>query len=171
VVLSSDRLRKEVAGLDPRRCAAAPYGEGIYDPEHTRRAYGELLRQARLLLELGESVVLDASWSGTGHREQARTLAAETCSELTELCCSAAEQVVRERLDLRRAERRLAGDYSDAGSAVSAAMVQHFAAWPEAVAVDTHEPPEVLADRVARWVQPAGVTYATPRPRSKMGPG
>lgn len=171
VVLSSDRLRKELARLDPRRCAAAPYGKGIYDPEHTRQAYGELLHQARVLLEQGESVVLDASWSAAGRREEARTLAVETCSDLTEVCCRAAEGVVEERLGLRRAERRLAGDFSDADTTVAAAMGRHFASWPEALAVDTDAAPETLAEGIAQRVQPVRVTYATPRPRSKMGPG
>ena len=45
VLLSSDRLRKELAGLDPFQYAAAPYRAGLYTPEHTSRVYGELLRR------------------------------------------------------------------------------------------------------------------------------
>jgi hypothetical protein len=74
VVLSSDRIRKELAGLDPETAAASALHSGIYDTTHTARTYAEMLRRARLLLELGESVVLDASWDprAPGGRSESR---------------------------------------------------------------------------------------------------
>ncbi|HET8560760.1 MAG TPA: AAA family ATPase [Marmoricola sp.] len=170
VVLSSDRIRKELASIDPQRSAAAPWGEGIYSSGHTRRAYAELLRQARQLLGLGESVVLDASWSSAEQRAAARGLARETASDLTEVRCLAADDLVAERLSLRRAHRRLAGDFSDADTAVATTMASVFAPWPEAVAVDTAPPPEDTARQVAALVRPVTTGYAAPRPRSMIAP-
>ena len=63
VVLRSDVVRKELAGLDPYEYAPAPLGEGLYTPAATTRTYEELLHRARVALELGEPVVLDVSWS------------------------------------------------------------------------------------------------------------
>jgi hypothetical protein len=45
-VLSSDRIRKELAGLPAEASARAPFGMGIYSAEWTERAYAELLRRA-----------------------------------------------------------------------------------------------------------------------------
>ena len=74
-VISSDRVRKEIAGLDPEHAAAAPFGEGIYTTEWTQRTYAAVLHRAAILLERGEHVVLDASWSSERHRASARELA------------------------------------------------------------------------------------------------
>ena len=168
VVLSSDRIRKELAQLDPRRSAAAAFGEGIYTDEHTRGAYAELLRQARTLVGLGESVVLDASWSAAEHRDAARMLARETSTDLVEVRCVATPELVQQRLALRRAQRHLAGNHlSDADAAVAAMMADRFAPWPESVLVDTAEEPEALAARLAAIVRPRA-PYAAPRPRSVM---
>lgn len=170
VVLSSDRIRKELASVDPQRSAAAPWGEGIYTAGHTREAYSELLHQARVLLGLGESVVLDASWSSEEHRAAARALAQETASDLTEVRCEAAADLVTQRLALRHAHRRLVGDLSDADVGVATTMASVFAPWPEAVTMDTAPPPEDTARQVAELVRPAATGYAAPQPRSMMAP-
>jgi hypothetical protein len=46
VLLSSDRIRKELAGLDPSDDASAPYGEGLYAPARTDELYGQVLHRA-----------------------------------------------------------------------------------------------------------------------------
>lgn len=45
-LLSSDRIRKELAGVPPERSAAAPFGSGLYDAAWTERTYTELLARA-----------------------------------------------------------------------------------------------------------------------------
>ena len=63
VVLSSDRIRKELAGLIPRARPGA-YREGLYSPGRTRpRCTPSCSTGPSCLLGRGESVVLDASWS------------------------------------------------------------------------------------------------------------
>lgn len=49
VLLSSDRIRKELVGIDPGR-SAARHGTGLYAAAHTEAVYGELLRRAEELL-------------------------------------------------------------------------------------------------------------------------
>ena len=75
VVLSSDRVRKELAGIDPESRATADYRAGIYSPDHTDELYAELLHRAEELLGRGESVVLDASWTSSVHRGRATEVA------------------------------------------------------------------------------------------------
>ncbi|MBV2364154.1 bifunctional aminoglycoside phosphotransferase/ATP-binding protein [Streptomonospora nanhaiensis] len=133
VRLSSDRLRKETAGIAPTASAAAAYRSGLYAPEATDRVYADLLGRARRLLGLGESVVLDASWSSAAHRAAARALAAETAADLVELRCTADDDVVTSRI----AERARTGSESDADVAVARAMAAAFDPWPQAHRVDT----------------------------------
>jgi predicted kinase len=78
VLLSSDTVRKELAGMDPLTPAAAGYGDGLYSADHTEALYAEVLRRAGMLLARGESVVLDASWTtSASHRRAAAQLAAD----------------------------------------------------------------------------------------------
>lgn len=143
VLLSSDRIRKELAGIDPETPAPSPLHAGIYDAEHTHATYAELVRRARLLLERGESVVLDASWVSAAHRDAARVVAAATSSDLRELCCSAPQTVAVQRITSRAGSTHLV---SDADAGVAAALHDSQAPWPEALRIDTLAP---VADSVA----------------------
>lgn len=136
VLISSDRLRKEIAGLDPNRSAAAAFGGGIYSTGWTEYTYAEMLRRAADLLAQGETVVLDASWTTELHREAARTLARRAHSELVELCCTAEPATITRRLTER------APGLSDADAAVAAAMVVAADPWPEARTIATDEVPD-----------------------------
>ena len=62
-VLSSDRVRKELSGLPPTRHVAAPFEEGIYGRGMTARTYALLARRTGSLLAMGESVIVDATFS------------------------------------------------------------------------------------------------------------
>lgn len=133
-VLRSDEVRKDVAGVGHATVAIAAPGEGLYRPELTGTTYGALLERARTALELGESVILDASWSSGRHREAARKLAETTSSDLVELRCDAPVEVTEQRIR----DRLAAGaDPSDATPAVAAAMADRFEPWPTASTVDT----------------------------------
>jgi predicted kinase len=133
-VLRSDEVRKDVAGLGHTTAAIADPGEGLYRPELTDATYGALLARARTGLELGEAVILDASWSDGRHRQAARDVAEATASDLVELCCIAPPDVAVHRIRSRLAA---GGDPSDATPAVAAAMADHFGPWPTATTVDT----------------------------------
>jgi len=150
VLLSSDRLRKELAGLDPGRHTAAPYRSGIYTPEHTSRTYGELLRRAGELLARGESVVLDASWSDAEERDLARSLAGRTYSTLVSLRCTVPEAVAETRL------RERTGSLSDADAVIAQAMAVDAAPWPEAADTDTSGKPVDALTEALRIVGLAG---------------
>lgn len=153
-VLRSDVVRKELAGLPTHTPAGASYGEGLYTPETRAAVYRELLVRARDALELGESVVLDASWLEPDRRTEAETLATETMSDLVQLRCRAPRTTAAERL-----RRRQGGtDASDTGPEVAEAMDEAAGAWPRTVIIDTADDPEdavkAASSAVGDW--PAG---------------
>jgi aminoglycoside phosphotransferase family enzyme/predicted kinase len=131
VVLSSDRIRKELAGLDPELSAAAAFRQGIYTAEWTDRTYSALSWRARQLLERGESVVLDATWSRDRHRQAARELATTTHSAMIEMRCTADPATVAARLSAR------SGGTSDADAAVATRLRASADEWPQAQIIDT----------------------------------
>lgn len=130
-VLSSDRIRKELAGVPAEQRCAAPWQTGIYAPHWTERTYQELLRRAGRLLARGESVIADASWESPGRRAAAAALAGAAQADLAALRCIAPADVAQQRLAARTA------GISDAGVAVARQMAAMQAPWPEAVTIDT----------------------------------
>jgi aminoglycoside phosphotransferase family enzyme/predicted kinase len=130
-VLSSDRVRKELAGLPPQAPAAAPYGTGIYAASWTGRTYRELLRRAQALLELGESVIIDASWLAAEHRAAAAAVAENAAADLVQLRCIALPTVAAQRMNTRK------GDASDADPAIAAQLATTQDPWPDAITIDT----------------------------------
>jgi predicted kinase len=143
VSLSSDVVRKELTGREPRTASAAayrpPYRQGIYTRAHTEATYAELLHRARRALNHGVNVVVDASWSDALFRVEARQLATDCAAALTEVRCEAPLDVCAHRL----ADRR--NPPSDADTAVLAAIAAHVDAWPEAHTVPTATDPAAAA--------------------------
>ncbi|MCM3923188.1 AAA family ATPase [Frankia sp. AiPs1] len=153
VLLRSDIIRQELVGQPPAEAppqqtaeAAAPpasgaatgfdaqFGVGRYAPEITDATYAEMLRRARAALCRGESVVLDASWSSSSHRDAAATLAADVCADLVELLCVTAPEVAAARI----ARRMAAGpDASEATVAIHRAMAARADPWPSAAVIRT----------------------------------
>ncbi|GGL07692.1 hypothetical protein Sme01_67360 [Sphaerisporangium melleum] len=157
-LLSSDRVRKELAGITPERHAPAAFGEGIYRPEWTERTYAELLDRAGLLLGRGEPVVLDASWTGASFRAEAGRVAQSTFSDLVALRCAAPPEVVAERL------ARRTGGISDADRAISEALAARTPPWPGSVEIGTAGSVEEALARALEVVHPAPAA-ARLRPR------
>lgn len=139
VVLSSDELRKQRAGLDITTPAAAAIDSGLYVPEATEATYDELLSLARRLLAHGESVVLDASFALERHRQAARSIADELVADLVELRCVAPTVLTAQRLSEKGACFRAA---SDADPAIGRALAERQEPWQGALTLDTSAPLE-----------------------------
>ncbi|MZF85999.1 bifunctional aminoglycoside phosphotransferase/ATP-binding protein [Streptomyces sp. SID5643] len=163
-LLSSDRVRKELAGIPAEQPAAAAYGEGLYSPEWTARTYATLLDRASALLSAGESVVLDATWSDAGQRQAALHVAERTSADLVALRCHVPGDVTAARLTTR------ASGISDADLDIAAAMAAGEPSWPEAVAVDTSGPLESAVARALTAVRPWGSGQAPVFRRPYMEP-
>jgi predicted kinase len=70
----------------------------------TEATYRTLLDRALTGLEMGETVVLDASWRTAAMRRQAADVARRTSADLIELQCVADDATVARRLQQRRSD-------------------------------------------------------------------
>jgi aminoglycoside phosphotransferase family enzyme/predicted kinase len=164
-MLSSDRVRKELAGIAPEQRASAPFGEGIYSADWTERTYDELLSRAERLLRQGEPVVLDASWLDAAHRAAAGRLAERTSSDVVVLRCTAPPDVIAGRLAVRD------GGISDADQAIASAMAAKAAPWPDAIEIDTDAPLDHVLKRALTAIHPRCGGLSRRYRRSRMEPG
>jgi predicted kinase len=111
-VISSDVVRKELAGIAPHDRRHESYQRGIYSRRFTQQTYKAMLDRARELLKEGRSVILDATFSQKRQREMAHRLADEAGALFFCLEATADEKVVRQRLEQRSQD---ASAVSDAG--------------------------------------------------------
>ncbi len=100
-VVSSDVVRKELAGLPPEQSARAPWQRGLYAPSVTRRTYAEMLSRAEALLREGRWVVLDATFLRRWQRQAARRLAQRQGVRFLCIELQADDELVRRRLQGR----------------------------------------------------------------------
>lgn len=108
-VLSSDLIRKKLAGLASTARVAEGYGQGLYSKEMSGRVYEKMFSAARSFLLAGSSVVLDGSFKSRASREAAAGLAKEAGASLVfiKTVCEPGEQ--RRRL-LKRREKKVSSD-------------------------------------------------------------
>jgi aminoglycoside phosphotransferase family enzyme/predicted kinase len=153
-VLSSDIMRKELAGLQPTTPARDAYGQGLYTVERTEATYNSLFQQAECLLSHGRSVLIDASFQRALHRVQAMQLAARLGAEFFVLECWCPEEELRRRLEARVAR---SDAVSDGRWELIAQQRQAFEA-PFDVSprqhlrVDTTASAGAVADQVVCWL-------------------
>ncbi len=98
VHLSSDVIRKELAGLRPTEHVEEAFGKGLYGATMTRLTYAALLRRAGRWLRRDQSVVLDATFGRPTHRAALIQLARRSRARLVVLHCRADEALLRARL-------------------------------------------------------------------------
>ena len=110
VVLASDRVRKELAGLDPSDSAASDWHQGIYTDDWTARTYDRLWELAIATLERGQTAIVDATFLDNAQRERfsalAHTQSIPTLIVWTELD----DAIARTRIELRAQARDTASD-------------------------------------------------------------
>ncbi len=156
-VLGSDELRKDLTGHAHAERLSTGLDQGIYRPEITEQTYRALLGQAEVLLDGGESVVLDASWSRQEHREAAAALAQRMGASLVEVECSVSPDTARQRIRARLAD---SVDASDATPELVEPALGRRDPWPGALIVDTGGDPEAT---LAAALEPVLATSTRPR--------
>lgn len=119
--LRSDVERKRMVGLEAAARTGSGVGEGLYDPEASRRTYRRLETLAETLLESGWPVVVDAAFLRAGERAPFRALAARLGLPFRIVVCTAPVEVLRARIDARSAQGR---DASEADRAVLAHQLE-----------------------------------------------
>ena len=115
VRLRSDVQRKRLFGLGMLEDSRAK-GIDLYSPDATARTYAQLFKLARVALEAGYPVIVDAAFLHRTERAQAMALADELGLPLSIIDCKASLQVLRNRIGARH------GDASEATAAVLDAM-------------------------------------------------
>lgn len=93
----SDVERKRLFGLRPEQRS----GGEIYAPEATRRTYQRLAEVARCIVQAGYPAIVDAAFLRRSERLVMRELAQELGMPFVILDCTAADPLLRERVDRR----------------------------------------------------------------------
>jgi predicted kinase len=137
VHISSDMVRKELAGLPPTARAGGAVRQGVYDPAMTRRTYALMRRRAARWLRAGRAVVLDATYGSAGERAAVRRLAERTGARLVPLLCQADEATTVARLRARDDDPTTVSDARLAQWPALRAAFQAPEEMPDVVTVDT----------------------------------
>ena len=101
MVVSSDIVRKELAGHRSTEHRYDTFDGGIYSPEFSRRTYDTMFQRARDALRDGVPVILDATFSKADDRRKAMSVAAESGADFLAVECVPDEKVQREWLERR----------------------------------------------------------------------
>ena len=110
VHLSSDVMRKTMAGAHPTDYRGGGFGQGLYEPATTERTYASLRRHAARWLRRGRAVVLDATFGSPRERMLVRRLADRLRVPMRVLLCSADDAILKSRLAARASERGVVSD-------------------------------------------------------------
>ncbi len=108
--LSSDVVRKELAGIEPEEHRLDRFEKGIYRSAFTEKAYAELIRRGKSSLKEGRSIILDATFSRATHREAVVKVVKEAGANLHFIECTACEDVIKLRLEKRLGEKGAVSD-------------------------------------------------------------
>lgn len=100
--ISTDAVRKQIAGVGEATRVYVPYNEGLYSPEMNRRTYEEVCRRAENLLEAGLPVAIDGAYKNRSERQTVIEMAERTRARLCFLETVCGPQTQRERLASRQ---------------------------------------------------------------------
>jgi predicted kinase len=100
-MISSDVVRKQLAGVPLTERHFNEMNSGLYSPALSRRTYDRLLEEAKAILKLGDSVILDASFIKSEERTRARELAADSGVDFLIVECRLDEEETHRRLERR----------------------------------------------------------------------
>ena len=102
--ISSDIVRKSLAGIPITEHRFEEVRRGIYSGDFSKRTYDELFKQAGERLSEGRSVIIDAAFGRAEDRLKAMGLAKEKEADFWALECVCADETIKERLDRRMRE-------------------------------------------------------------------
>ncbi|MEK7679353.1 MAG: AAA family ATPase, partial [Deltaproteobacteria bacterium] len=108
VLLSSDVIRKKLAGAAPGKHRFEGFKKGIYSEDMTEKTYSAMAEKAFGQLASGRNVVLDATFSKTRFVQDAVDAAKGAGADLRILECACADDIALERISkrLERANRK-----------------------------------------------------------------
>jgi aminoglycoside phosphotransferase family enzyme/predicted kinase len=122
-IVSSDLVRKQMAGVAPEQRMSTAYGKGIYTPEFSARTYEAMAEKADAELRRGRGVILDATFRSRHERRRVIEIASELGHRGILFECVAPRSEVLRRLESRRGRP---GEVSDATAEVYNLQAQEF---------------------------------------------
>ena len=130
-VLQSDAIRKNLFAAAPKDPSRQAFESGIYTRGATALTYGRMFLMAQEIIEKGNSVVLDATFSTRHFREEAVRLAKDMDAAVFFVECRAPDDMLKKRLARR-----------DVQPSLSDARLIHFDAFLKGFEPLTEIPPE-----------------------------
>jgi aminoglycoside phosphotransferase family enzyme/predicted kinase len=109
-VISSDRVRKSLAGTPLNHRGSEAERAALYAPAMTKKTYELLFEQALATLREGHCVIIDATFSKREHRDALKDLMAAEGFDVRWVEAHASEAVVRERLLQRDGDCEVVSD-------------------------------------------------------------
>jgi predicted kinase len=100
-VFRSDVIRKKIFSHVTVRKNKTSFKEGIYSKQATSLTYGKLFMMAQEEVDLGNSVILDATFSSKNHRREALRLAENMDVNIVFVECRCRDAIIRKRLEKR----------------------------------------------------------------------
>jgi predicted kinase len=107
---SSDRVRKELAGINPTDSRRESVDSGIYTNGFSQKTYKALLDIAETKLKKGKSVIVDASYQYAHDRQDVMELAKKINSQVYFILCHCPEIEMKRRMDLREKDPAAVSD-------------------------------------------------------------
>jgi predicted kinase len=153
VRIRSDLERKRIFGLSETEGSASRIGSGIYTDDANRIVYQCLYDNARIILEAGHSVILDAAFLKAADRATAISIAAVCGLPCILLEVSAPADKLRERIRQRSMQ---ANDASEAGLEVlehQLASAEPFTVDEKAIAVCCKNVAELNVESIVRQIR------------------
>jgi predicted kinase len=146
---NSDRLRKELAGMDAHTGQGEKHGQGIYSVQFSRRTYDALIERAatHFAKDSRACVVLDGSYQAAAERDLLRQHFHGQQS-LVFVHCSCDEAIVRKRLAIRAADPHAVSDGTWEIYLVQKQGFQSAQGEKGLIEIDTDSPVKELVKRV-----------------------
>ena len=99
--ISSDKLRKELAGIDIYEKHYDKYNTGLYSPDKMKQVYDKMFKNAASILKNGKNVVLDATFKTNELRDEAVQIAEKNNAVCLFVYCNCPEDKVKQYLEER----------------------------------------------------------------------
>ncbi|UCG69567.1 MAG: AAA family ATPase [Thermoplasmata archaeon] len=97
-ILTSDKMRKELAGISPDEHRYVAFDSDIYSKEFTEKTYLHLIDEGKKVLLSGQSVILDACFPKKWQRDSAKSAAEDVNAKFLCVEFTCPEDVVKVRL-------------------------------------------------------------------------
>jgi predicted kinase len=100
-VISTDEVRKEIAGVDPASHQYGDFNRGLYTPRMHEETYREMLVRTEERLLKKSSVILDGAYLKRSERERARRMAVDLGARFLLVHVECPDNLVEERIEGR----------------------------------------------------------------------